>query len=124
MGKIRTERIYGSAADGGAFRILVDRLWPRGISREKAAINEWWKEVAPSAVLRGWFHHDPAKYEEFRERYWAELSQNSYAADCRERIGLILKRQDVVLLFAAKDSGRNNAVVLKEWLAIDDIDDR
>lgn len=116
MNEIRTERIYESAESDGAYRILVDRLWARGLSKEKAALDEWWKELAPSAELRKWFGHEADKYEEFKARYFAELAQSAYAADCRNRIDRLLKEKDVVLLYAAKDREHNNALALKEWL--------
>lgn len=116
MGEIKIERIYGSVRSEGTYRILVDRLWPRGISKEKAAIDEWWKDIAPSTELRKWFGHDPAKYAEFRARYLGELDENAYAADCKKRIETFLKERDVILLYGAKDGEHSQAPVLKEWL--------
>lgn len=116
MGEIKIERIYESARLDHTYRILVDRLWPRGVSKEKAAIDEWWKDAAPSAELRKWFGHEPARYEAFKARYFEELARNEYAADCKKRIGVLQKEQDVVLLYAAKDTEHNHAAALKEWL--------
>lgn len=116
MNGIRTQRIYASAAKNGEYRILVDRLWPRGISREKAAVDEWWKEIAPSAELRKWFDHDPVKYEAFKARYFAELARSDEAAKRRELVRKLSGERSVILLFAAKDEEHNNAVALKEWL--------
>ena len=110
------KRIYEHVAEADGYRILVDRLWPRGISKEVADVNEWWKEIAPSAELRKWFGHDPEKYNEFRLRYFEELDQSDYASECRDRVEGILQEKNVVLLYAAKDAEHNNAVVLKEWL--------
>lgn len=116
MGTIKIERIYGSAKAEGTIRILVDRIWPRGITKEDAAIDGWWKNIAPSPDLRKWFGHDPVKYDAFKARYLAELDRNEYAADCKSKIAASLRTHDVVLLYAAKDTDHNNAVVLKEWL--------
>ena len=91
----------------------MDRLWPRGIARDKAQIDDWLKEIAPSDSLRRWFGHDPAKWEEFRARYEAEL-QNQGAL--LAKLGEEAKAGTVTLLFAAKDAEHNNAVVLKEFL--------
>ena len=113
---LKTKRVYLPAEAGDGFRALVDRLWPRGLSREKAALDLWDKAVAPSAALRTWFAHDPARFAAFRSDYLAELAGNPAAAAfaelCRER----LKEGDVTLLFGAKDPDHNQAVVLKEWL--------
>lgn len=113
---VKTKRVYLPAEADDGFRALVDRLWPRGLSKEKAALDLWNKEVAPSAALRMWFAHDPARFAKFRADYLAELAGSPAAATfaelCRER----LKEGDVTLLFGAKDADRNQAVVLKEWL--------
>lgn len=116
MTEIRTERIYGSTREENTYRVLVDRLWPRGISKEKAALEEWWKEIAPSPELRKWFNHDPEKYEQFKVQYLEMLGSNEFAADCKRRVREILKERDVILLYAAKDTEHNQAVILKEWL--------
>lgn len=112
---IRCARIYGLSSTSG-FRILVDRLWPRGIRKEDAGIGLWAKDIAPSNELRKWFGHDPEKYDEFTARYRQELDTSpvaeEFAALCREK----LATQDVILLYAAKDEEHNNAAVLREWL--------
>ena len=113
MRRIRIKRIYDPAEDSDGFRVLVDRVWPRGISREKAAIELWAKDLAPSTELRRWFNHDPARWEEFRRRYRAELDQRSgdlraLLAECRDR--------PLTLLFAARDVDHNQAVVLRDVL--------
>lgn len=110
--KIRIKRIYEEIEKEDGFRILVDRLWPRGVTKEKAKVDSWMKEIAPSDKLRRWFGHDPAKWKLFRKIYFKELD---------ERDGLIKKvrekaKSGVTLLFAAKDEVRNNAVALKEYL--------
>jgi uncharacterized protein YeaO (DUF488 family) len=110
---IRTKRIYDAASPSDGQRILVDRLWPRGVTREKAQIAEWAREVAPSDALRAWFGHEPAKWEEFQERYAAELEANEAAW---RPIAKARRAGVVTLLFAAKDAERNNAVALKAYL--------
>ncbi len=101
-------RVYGDIPNG--YRILVDRLWPRGVKKEN--VDLWLKDVAPSNELRKWFNHIPERFDEFREQYMDEL-ENNPAAD--ELLRLCDER-DVVLLYSAKDEARNNAVVLEEWL--------
>lgn len=114
---IRIERIYGSVPRPGEKRVLVDRLWPRGTSKAKARLDEWDKQIAPSPELRKWFGHDPAKWDEFRARYLAELDANPESADFVERMREWLESGPVVLLFGAKNEEQNNAVVLWQWLA-------
>ena len=108
------KRIYEPPVPEDGKRILVDRLWPRGLSKDDARLDEWLKEVAPSDELRGWFGHDPAKWEEFRRRYRQELKTQG---EILERLRNEARKGTVTLLFAAKDEERNNAVVLKEMLA-------
>lgn len=111
--KIATHRIYQSNHTGNGVRILVDRVWPRGLSKEKAAIDYWAKEVAPSTELRKWFGHDPNKWPEFKKRYFAELDNNPES--CRELLSRI-EGKNALLLYGAKDEHHNNAVALKEYL--------
>lgn len=94
------------------FRILVDRLWPRGITKEKAKIDLWLKDVAPSDKLRKWFGHDPKKWNEFKKRYFAELTNNPAV----EQLKKYIIKGNVTLLYSAKDENHNNAVALKEFL--------
>lgn len=110
---IRLKRAYDPPAPEDGERILVERLWPRGISKERAAINLWMKEIAPSTELRKWFGHDPAKWEEFRRRYRAELAEHpEQVSELREK-----SRHGVVtLVYAARDEARNSAIVLREYL--------
>ncbi|HTG80791.1 MAG TPA: DUF488 domain-containing protein [Geobacteraceae bacterium] len=108
------KRIYEPPVPEDGKRILVDRLWPRGLSKDDARLDEWLKEVAPSDELRRWFGHDPAKWEEFRRRYRQELKTQG---EILERLRNEARKGTVTLLFAAKDEERNNAVVLKEMLA-------
>ena len=106
----QVKRIYDdiNAADGA--RVLVDRLWPRGVSKEKAKLDLWLKEIAPSNELRNWFGHDPKKWDEFQKRYKKELQEN---ADLIEQLKQLEKeRKSVTLLYAAKDTHHNEAVVL------------
>ncbi|MDD1749835.1 MAG: DUF488 family protein [Methanothrix sp.] len=109
---IKTERIY-SFPTGDSFRILVDRLWPRGLSKEKVKVDLWLKEIGPSNDLRKWFGHDPNKWSEFKNRFFLELDQKNELVD---QIVEKAKERDVVLLFGAKDEEHNNAVALKEYL--------
>jgi uncharacterized protein YeaO (DUF488 family) len=110
---LRLKRVYELAAPDDGVRILVDRLWPRGLSREKAAVDHWMKEVAPSAELRKWFGHDPDRWREFRRRYLAELRQSG---SLLVQICDLASRGKVTLLFGAHDEERNDAVVLREVL--------
>ncbi len=107
-------RIYAHDAPAG-LRILIDRVWPRGISKVNAALDEWEKELAPSTELRKWFGHDPEKFPEFRQRYVAELEANAATATFVAK----LKASDaerVLLLYGAKDTAHNNAIVLRDYL--------
>jgi uncharacterized protein YeaO (DUF488 family) len=113
MTDIRVKRIYEPPARSDGKRILVDRIWPRGLTREDARIDAWIKEVAPSNMLRRWFGHDPEKWQEFRARYVAELRQNPAVAELRTATA---RSKSVTLLFAARDCLRNNAIVLREFL--------
>jgi uncharacterized protein YeaO (DUF488 family) len=108
MGVIRLKRVYEGASPDDGTRVLVDRLWPRGLSR-------WLKDVAPSDALRRWFNHDPERWPEFRKRYRAELPKNSEDWETLRR--LVASKKPVTLLFAAKNTEHNNAVVLKERLS-------
>jgi uncharacterized protein YeaO (DUF488 family) len=106
---IRLKRAYEPAASSDGYRVLIDRLWPRGVSRQKARLNAWERELAPSAELRQWFGHQPNRFEEFRRRYIEELrQQRPLLAELRRRA------QDgtLTLVYAAHDSEHNDAVVL------------
>ena len=96
------------------FRILIDRLWPRGISKEKAKIDLWLKEIAPSDELRKWFSHDPEKWADFKEKYKSELANNLESIKVIKEI--MQKEKTITFLYAAKDEEHNNAIVLKEFL--------
>jgi uncharacterized protein YeaO (DUF488 family) len=110
---IKIKRIYDPASRDDGKRILVDRLWPRGIKKNEAEINEWLKDIAPSDGLRKWFSHDPNKWQEFKNKYIKELKNNS---ELIEKLKAVAKKEKVTLLFSAKDIEHNNAVVLKELL--------
>lgn len=110
---IRLRRAYEPAGPRDGRRVLVDRIWPRGVSKDEAAIDEWLKEIAPSDELRKWFGHDPARWDEFRTRYFAEL-------DARPELVAQLRAWAdghlVTLVYGAHDEAHNNAVALKEYL--------
>lgn len=111
---IKAKRIYDGFEKGDGFRVLVDRLWPRGISKEEAKIDLWLKEIAPSTALRKWFNHQPQKWADFQQRYKNELGKNQEAVAALQKI--ITEHKLVTLLYAAKDTDHNNAVVLLEYL--------
>ncbi len=108
---VRIKRVYDPPVPEDGRRVLVDRLWPRGVARDEARIDEWLKEIAPSDALRKWFGHDPARWEEFRKRYRQELESHG---EILNRLRAETRKGTVTLLFAAKDVEHNNAVVLKE----------
>ena len=112
---IMIKRIYDPPSQGDGKRILVDRLWPRGIKKVEARIDEWLKDIAPSDNLRKWFAHDPAKWPAFREKFRKELADRK---DILERIRKEASRGTVTLLFSAKDTEHNNAVALKEMIEL------
>lgn len=109
---IKAERIYDASASGG-LRILVDRLWPRGIRKDEVRVDLWMKDIAPSNELRKWFGHDPGKWEEFKVRFFRELDGKPELVD-----QLILKagESDLFFLYSARDEEHNNAIALKEYI--------
>lgn len=111
---IRVKRVYEPPARSDGERILVDRLWPRGVKKEAARIDAWRKELAPTAALRRWFDHDPRKWREFRVRYRAELDAAGRTGEDLAALARRAGRGTVTLLFAARDEARNNAVALKD----------
>ena len=113
--RIALKRAYEEADANDGTRVLVDRLWPRGLSKERARVDAWLKEVAPSDELRRWFGHDPDKFAEFRKRYEAELASES-GKEAVTKLRELVKRGHVTLLFAARDMEHNNAVVLRDVL--------
>lgn len=110
---VTIKRVYDESSHADGYRVLVDRLWPRGVSKEKAALDEWLKEVAPSDELRKWFGHKPERFEEFRKRYLHELKTDPALARLKE---IIKEHKTVTLLYGAHDPQLNQAAVLKEYL--------
>ena len=113
MKTIQLKRVYEDKSKDDGFRVLIDRLWPRGVSKEDAHFDEWMKELAPSTELRKWFDHKPERFEEFSKRYKKELAEQKELLD---KLKEHAKTKKVTLLFAAKDTEINNAVVIKEVL--------
>jgi uncharacterized protein YeaO (DUF488 family) len=113
VSNIHLKRIYDPPGKDDGARVLVDRLWPRGIRKEAAKLTVWLKEIAPSPELREWFGHDPARFHEFSRRYRAELAANG---DAVEAINELLERGTITLLYAAHDTTHNQAVVLADFL--------
>ena len=110
---VRLKRAYEPPARSDGYRVLIDRLWPRGVSKEQAKLDEWARELAPSSELRRWFGHDPAKFDEFRRRYREELARQE------EKLGELRRRARggrLTLVYGARDSEHNDAVVLAELL--------
>jgi uncharacterized protein YeaO (DUF488 family) len=114
--KLQTKRIYEKPTRSDGRRILIDRLWPRGVSKSSASIDSWLKEVAPSHELRRWYQHDPEKWPEFRRRYFAELDGN---ADGVAELRASLGKGTATLVFSSKETELNNATALKEFLEAD-----
>lgn len=111
---IKLKRVYEKPEKSDGFRILVDRLWPRGLSKEKAALDLWLKDVAPSTELRKWFGHDPKKWADFQKKYKMEISANKEAFGELKKI--IKERKNVTLLYGAKDENHHEAIVIKDLL--------
>ena len=111
--KIQIKRVYEKPAKDDGMRILVDRLWPRGLSKEKADVDLWLKEIAPSTELRKWFGHVPDRWKEFQKRYHHELENNIESVS---KLKDLIKKGAVTLVYGAKDKEHNEALVLKEWL--------
>jgi uncharacterized protein YeaO (DUF488 family) len=110
---IKVERIYNNPRGNSTFRILIDRLWPRGLSKDKVKVDLWQKDIAPSNSLRRWFSHDERKWDEFKHRYFKELEKNA------EFVSTIIdraKEEPITLLYGAKEQKFNNAMALKEYL--------
>jgi uncharacterized protein YeaO (DUF488 family) len=110
---IRLKRAYEQPSRSDGLRILVERLWPRGVTKEKAALDLWLKDVAPTPGLRKWFSHDPAKWKQFEQRYWKELNARPAAVALLRRK---IKQGTVTLVYAAHDEEHNGALALKEFL--------
>jgi uncharacterized protein YeaO (DUF488 family) len=110
---VRIKRIYDEPADSDGFRVLVDRLWPRGVSKERAALGLWLKEVAPSTELRTWFHHSDGAFDEFARRYRAELATNPAVEELRR---VAREHPTITLLYGVRDAEHNHAAILAEYL--------
>jgi uncharacterized protein YeaO (DUF488 family) len=110
---VRAKRVYEPADPGDGYRVLIDRVWPRGVSREAARLDEWAKDLAPSAELRKWFGHDPARFAEFSTRYREELRD---CADEIKRLRALARSGPLTILYAARDREHNNAAVLAELI--------
>ncbi|KSV90750.1 DUF488 domain-containing protein [Sinorhizobium sp. GL28] len=111
--QLKTKRVYEPKADGDGMRVLVDRLWPRGLTKAEAAVDLWLKEIAPTTELRRWFHGDQGTWDEFSKRYIGELDNNPAAVDVlRQHIG----EAPVTLLYSVKDEARNHAEILKDYI--------
>lgn len=113
MQRIIAKRIYEPRTEADGYRILVDRLWPRGVTKADAAVDEWMKDVAPSTDLRKWFHSDAGNWEQFRQKYFSELKDNPAVKELSE---LAKKHKTVTLLYSVKDEINNHANALKEYL--------
>ncbi len=113
---IKIKRIYEKLEEDDGYRILIDHLWPRGISKEKAKIDLWYKEISPSNELRQWFNHDPEKWLEFQKKYKEELKLKKEIVN--ELKEIIKKKKKVTLLYSATDMKHNNAVALKKILGL------
>ena len=113
MGQVDIKRVYEQAADEDGVRILVDRLWPRGVSKERAALSGWLKDVAPSPDLRRWWHHDPDRFEDFARRYRTELDDNPALEDL---LGIVREHDRTTLVYAAKDPAVNHALILRDYI--------
>lgn len=111
---LQIKRVYEKPSADDGYRVLVDRLWPRGISKDKAKVDLWLKEVGPSNELREWFGHDPKKWIEFKKRYRAELKNNSELENLKR---IVQQHPKATLLFGARDVEHNQAIVLKEVLS-------
>lgn len=111
--KIRIKRAYEPPADDDGFRVLIDRLWPRGVSKEDARVDLWLQEIAPSHELRKWFKHDPVKWNEFLKRYKKEIEGTDALRRLRE---LAREHKTVTLVFAAQDERHSNAAALEQWV--------
>jgi uncharacterized protein YeaO (DUF488 family) len=113
---VSVKRVYEPAARADGIRVLVDRLWPRGLSKAEAGIDEWFRDIAPSNELRKWFHAQPEKWEIFRKRYLSELAASEAERHLQALHALAQKQTHLTLLYASKNETHNNAIVLKDLL--------
>ncbi len=110
---IKTKRIYDPPSGADGLRILVERLWPRGLSKDKASVDYWLKDIAPSHELRKWFHRGEGNWDDFRQRYWEELRSHP---DSLQKLRELLEGKQVTFVYAARDTLHNSATALKEFL--------
>lgn len=113
--RLQVKRVYEKPSSDDGIRILVDRIWPRGVAKEDAAIDEWRKDLAPSKELRQWFNHDPGRWAESKKRYREELREAAKTDDLRQ-VAKAAVEKSVTLIFSAKDESHNNAAALKDYL--------
>lgn len=116
---IRIKRAYDEAEAGDGYRVLVDRIWPRGVRKDLAALDDWIKPLAPSTELRKWFAHDPARWDEFQQRYAAELAGNDDAQAALDQLRQRARQGPVTLVYASRETHCNNAVFLQKLLTDD-----
>ena len=112
-GNVKLKRAYEPPASDDGTRVLIDRLWPRGISKKRAAIDQWMKDISPSTELRKWFGHDPARWDEFRRRYAKEVRQNT---DLLDQLRSLARHGPITLVYSAHDEEHNDAVELRELI--------
>ncbi len=112
---IRVKRVYEEPGPDDGYRVLVDRLWPRGLSKERAAVDEWLRDVAPSTALRQWYHHDSTRWAEFRRRYYKELDAEP-GSGALARLRSLAARRRVTLVYSAQEETRNNATALRAYV--------
>lgn len=116
MNDLKIKRVYDPAEPQDGCRILIDRLWPRGVSKERACIDEWNKAVTPTTELRRWFGHKEENYAEFADKYRAELDRNPDAEPFAKHVGELLRQGNVSLLYGAKSPTCNHAIILRDWI--------
>lgn len=116
MYQLRIKRVYAAAEESDGYRILIDKLWPRGMTKDKAAIDKWAKEITPTNSLRQWFGHKRENFQAFTDQYIAELNANPAAPAFAKLCIELLQRQNVTLLYGAKDEECNHAIVLRNWI--------
>ena len=112
--EIQVKRAYEPASRGDGFRVLVDRVWPRGVSKDELHLREWAKDIAPSTQLRQWFGHDPSRWSEFRDRYKKELANDAARDAIRDIIKAAKDTKTITLIYGAKDTEHNQAIVLRD----------
>lgn len=116
MKKIKLIRAYNRSTLPAGYKILVDRLWPRGVSKSDLSYEWWIKELAPTDELRRWFNHEDEKYEEFKNRYILELENNFLSQPFLDYLKIVGEKENIILIYGAKNEKHNQAVVLKDWI--------